>query len=55
MDHEVRLNIKIEAELLDQIKKAAKEAGLNVSSLTRTLLINYLESIYAKRNSTSKN
>ena len=43
MENEVRLNIKISAELLDRVKAAAKAKQLNVSSLTRLLLINYVE------------
>lgn len=54
MEQEVRLNVKLEADLLKQIKAVAKELGLNVSSLTRTLLINYLEAYYARKNSTNK-
>lgn len=54
MEQEVRLNVKLEADLLKQIKAVAKELGLNVSSLTRNLLINYLEAYYARKNSTNK-
>lgn len=56
MNNEVRLNIKITADLLDKVKMAAKEKQLTVSSLTRLLLINYLESIERERqNSENKN
>ena len=44
MDNEVRLNIKLPKELLDAAKAAAKEKQLTVSSLTRVLLSNYINS-----------
>lgn len=43
MKDEVRLNVKISAELLKRIKAVAERKGLNVSSLTRLLLVNYVE------------
>ena len=56
MENEVRLNIKITADLLERIKKVAKEKQLTVSSLTRLLLINYVERIENERQNTeSKN
>ena len=54
MENEVRLNIKITAELLDRVKTVAKEKQLTVSSLTRLLLINYVENFENERQ-TSKN
>ena len=56
MENEVRLNIKITADLLDKVKVAAKEKQLTVSSLTRLLLINYVENFENERKNTeSKN
>ena len=56
MENEVRLNIKITAELMNRIKAVAKEKQLTVSSLTRLLLINYVERIENERkDSESKN
>lgn len=49
MENEVRLNIKITAELLARIKAVAKEKQLTVSSLTRLLLINYVENFEHER------
>ena len=49
MENEVRLNIKINAELLERIKLAAKAKQLTVSSLTRLLLINYVETFENER------
>lgn len=43
MENEVRLNIKLTADFLERIKKVAKEKQLTVSSLTRLLLVNYVE------------
>ena len=43
MQDEVRLNVKISADLLKRIKVVAERKGLNVSALTRLLLINYVE------------
>ena len=43
MKDEVRLNVKLSADLLERIKTAAEKKGLNVSSLTRLLLVNYVE------------
>ena len=43
MKDEVRLNVKISAELLKRIKAVAERKGLNVSALTRLLLVNYVE------------
>ena len=43
MKDEVRLNVKISAELLKRIKIVAERKGLNVSALTRLLLVNYVE------------
>ena len=43
MKDEVRLNVKISAELLKRIKVVAERKGLNVSALTRLLLVNYVE------------
>ena len=56
MDDEVRLNIKITAELMARVKAAAKAKQLTVSSLTRLLLVNYLERVEnEQQNSKSKN
>lgn len=52
MENEVRLNIKITADLLERIKRVAKEKQLTVSSLTRLLLINYVERIENERQNT---
>ena len=52
MENEVRLNIKITAELLSRVKAVAKEKQLTVSSLTRLLLINYVENFEHERKST---
>ena len=43
MKDEVRLNVKISADLLKRIKVVAERKGLNVSALTRLLLVNYVE------------
>lgn len=43
MKDEVRLNVKLSADLLERIKTVAEKKGLNVSSLTRLLLVNYVE------------
>ena len=43
MENEVRLNIKITADMLKRIKAVAKEKQLTVSALTRLLLVNYVE------------
>ena len=43
MKDEVRLNVKISADLLKRIKVVAERKGLNVSTLTRLLLVNYVE------------
>ena len=43
MKDEVRLNVKISADLLERVKVVAEKKGLNVSSLTRLLLVNYVE------------
>ena len=56
MENEVRLNIKITADLMNRVKAVAKEKQLTVSSLTRLLLINYVERIENERkDSESKN
>ena len=56
MENEVRLNIKINANLLDKVKAVAKEKQLTVSSLTRLLLINYVENFeHERKNTESKN
>lgn len=52
MENEVRLNIKLTADLLERIKAVAKEKQLTVSSLTRLLLINYVENFENGRKST---
>ena len=52
MENEVRLNITITAELLARIKAVAKEKQLTVSSLTRLLLINYVENFERERQNT---
>lgn len=49
MENEVRLNIKITADLLERVKTAAKEKQLTVSSLTRLLLVNYVETFENER------
>lgn len=49
MENEVRLNIKITADLLKRIKTVAKEKQLTVSALTRLLLVNYVERIENER------
>ena len=43
MKDEVRLNVKLSADLLEKVKAVAERKGLNVSALTRLLLINYVE------------
>lgn len=43
MKDEVRLNVKLPADLLERVKIVAEKKGLNVSSLTRLLLVNYVE------------
>lgn len=56
MENEVRLNIKITAGLLERVKAVAKEKQLTVSSLTRLLLINYVENFeHERKNAESKN
>lgn len=52
MENEVRLNIKLTADLLERIKTAAKAKQLTVSSLTRLLLINYVETFENERKNT---
>ena len=52
MENEVRLNIKLTADLLNDVKAVAKEKQLTVSSLTRLLLINYVENFKRERQST---
>lgn len=52
MENEVRLNIKITADLLERVKTTAKEKQLTVSSLTRLLLINYVENFENERKNT---
>ena len=52
MENEVRLNIKLTAELLERIKVAAKAKHLTVSSLTRLLLINYVENLESGQENT---
>lgn len=52
MENEVRLNIKLTAELLERIKVAAKAKHLTVSSLTRLLLINYVENFESGQENT---
>ena len=49
MENEVRLNIKITADMLNRVKAVAKEKQLTVSALTRLLLINYVERIENER------
>jgi hypothetical protein len=49
VENEVRLNIKLTADLLERIKVAAKAKQLTVSSLTRLLLINYVENFENER------
>lgn len=44
MENEVRLNIKLPESLLEAAKQKAKENELTVSSLTRLLLTNYINS-----------
>ena len=44
MRNEVRLNVKLSAELLERVKVVAEKRQLNVSALTRLLLVNYVES-----------
>ena len=43
MKDEVRLNVKLSAELLERVKVVAEKKQLNVSTLTRLLLVNYVE------------
>lgn len=43
MKNEVRLNVKLSAELLERVKVVAEKKQLNVSALTRLLLVNYVE------------
>jgi hypothetical protein len=52
MENEVRLNIKITADMLARIKVAAKAKQLTVSSLTRLLLIDYVENFEHERQNT---
>jgi hypothetical protein len=52
MENEVRLNIKITADLLNRVKAAAKKKQLTVSSLTRLLLVNYVDHIENERQNT---
>lgn len=52
MENEVRLNIKLTADLLARIKAAAKAKQLTVSSLTRLLLIDYVETFENERENT---
>ena len=54
MENEVRLNIKLTADLLNRIKVIAKEKQLTVSSLTRLLLINYVENFERERQNTER-
>ena len=49
MENEVRLNIKITADMLNRVKAVAKEKQLTVSALTRLLLVNYVERIENER------
>ena len=44
MQNEVRLNVKLSAELLERVKVVAEKKQLTVSALTRLLLVNYVES-----------
>ena len=50
MKDEVRLNVKISADLLKRIKVVAERKGLNVSALTRLLLVNYVENCENEEN-----
>lgn len=43
MKDEVRLNVKMPNELLQQIKSLANTKNISVSAFVRLLLINYLE------------
>lgn len=52
MENEVRLNIKLTADLLEKVKVVAKAKQLTVSSLTRLLLINYVENFENERKNT---
>ena len=52
MENEVRLNIKITADMMNRVKTVAKEKQLTVSSLTRLLLINYVENFERERQNT---
>ena len=52
MENEVRLNVKLTADLLEKVKAAAKEKQLTVSSLTRLLLVNYVENFENGRKNT---
>ena len=52
MKNEVRLNIKITADMMNRIKAVAREKQLTVSSLTRLLLINYVENFERERQNT---
>ena len=52
MENEVRLNIKITADMMNRVKAVAKEKQLTVSSLTRLLLINYVENFERERQNT---
>lgn len=52
MENEVRLNIKITADMMERIKSAAKAKQLTVSSLTRLLLINYVENFEREQQNT---
>lgn len=52
MENEVRLNIKITADMMNRVKAVAREKQLTVSSLTRLLLINYVENFERERQNT---
>lgn len=45
MKDEVRLNVKLSSDLLERVKRVAEQKQLNVSALTRLLLVNYVEKI----------
>lgn len=54
MKDEVRLNVKLSADLLERVKAVAEKKQLNVSALTRLLLINYVEKCENEENTKLK-
>lgn len=46
INNDVRLNIRISKDLLDDFKKYCKKNGINYSEMTRRLIQNYVEKEY---------